>query len=26
VEFINRKYRELSKALYDSSVMDQITK
>jgi hypothetical protein len=26
LEFINRKYRELSKALYDSSVMDQITK
>lgn len=26
LEFINKKYRELSKSLYDSSVIDQVTK
>jgi hypothetical protein len=26
LEFINKKYRELSKSLHDSSVIDQVTK
>jgi hypothetical protein len=26
LDFINKKYRELSRSLYDSSILDQITK